>query len=459
MAFYWRNFSGAHDESPRVAPERAPSRAAREAAEAGTRTHRTRVYIVSECTDFKPPYSAGGTERQLSDLAVELGRCNVEVTVVVRERRSGMSGPVVSAGDDRFRTFYVPPGPVAKGQGWSALLPNLRFIGNTFLFLLRARRDYDVLIVSGFRQLALPIAFLSGLVRKRCIVRIETSWDLDDQLSPESNARIGRLAQLLTSTVIRAARRMTFALADDVIAFSDPLEERLAELGAPPEKIKQVPNGVDVAQFVPVSSDAKRGLRRRLGLPLDKTIFVYTGRICRSKGVLEILRVWQRCMQRGDLFLLLVGSGSNSHESCEREARELAERYPGRIKLTGSVENVAQYLQASDVFIFLSHNEAFGLSILEAIASGLPCLVSDVGCARQLIRHHENGSIVPVHAEPSTVLGEIAWLQSQRERWGSMGARARAQIVKSHALRAVAHRYVDLFDPRRPHRRTGSDRA
>ncbi len=459
MAFYWRNYSGAHDEPPPAAHDEASSRAAHDAAEPRPRTRHTRVYIVSESTDFKPPYSAGGTERQLSDLAVELGRCDVEVTVVVRERRSGVSRPVVSAGDDRFRTFYVPPGPVAKGQGWSALLPNLRFIGNTFLFLLRARRNYDVLIVSGFRQLALPIALLSGLAHKRCIVRIETSWDLDDQLSPESNARIGRLAQMITSTVIRATRRMTFALADQVIAFSDPLEERLAELGAPRKKIKQVPNGVDVAQFAPVSLNTKRALRSRLGLPLDKTIFVYTGRICRSKGVPDILRVWRRCAQRRDLYLLLVGSGSNSHESCESEAHELAVRYPGRIKLTGSVENVAQYLQASDVFIFLSHNEAFGLSILEAIASGLPCLVSDVGCARQLIRHHENGSIVPVHAEPSIVLGEIAWLQSQRERWGPMGAGARAQIVKSHALRAVASRYVDLFDHLGSRRRTGSDRA
>ncbi len=446
MPFYRRNYHCAPGEPPQGARARAVARASHKVTTPAGESRQTRVYIVSECPDFKPPYCAGGTERQLSDLAVELGRCNVNVTVVVRDRRGGVTGSAVSANDDRFRTIYVPPGPVAKGLGWLALMPNLRFIRNTFFFLLRARRDYDVLIVSGFRQLALPIALLSGLARKRCIVRIETAWDLDDELSAESNARIGRVARLLTSTMIRAARRMTFALADQVVAFSDPLKERLTELGAPPGKIKQVPNGVDVARFAPVTPDAKRALRRELGLPLDKTVFVYTGRLCRSKGVPDILRVWRQCAKREDLFLLLVGSGSNSHESCEAEACELAERFPGRIKLTGTVENVAQYLQASDIFIFLSHNEAFGLSILEAIASGLPCLVSDVGCARQLIRHREDGSIVPVRAEPRAVLGEIAWLQSQRERWGPMGARARAMVVKSYALKAVARRYVDLFD-------------
>lgn len=452
-----RNYSSAHDEPPRTARDEAPPRAARVAARPA-RSRRARVYIVSDCPGFEPPYNAGGTERQLSDLAVELGRCEVDVTLVVRECTSGAEGSSASPGDDRLRTVYVPPGSVAKGQGWAALLPNLKFIRNTFLFLLGARRDYDVLIVSGFRQLALPIALLSGLARKHCIVRIETAWDLDDQLSAESNARIGRIARLLATTLIRATRRMTFALADCVIAFSDPLEERLAELGAPPGKVKQVPNGVDVARFAPVSPDAKRALRSYLDLPLGKTVFVYTGRICRSKGVPDILRVWRHCVQREDLYLLLVGSDSGSYDSCEVEARELAERYPERIKLTGTVENVAQYLQAADVFIFLSHCEAFGLSILEAIASGLPCLVSDVGCARQLIRHHENGAIVPVHAEPRIVLREIGWLQSRREQWGPMGARARAKILRRYALKAVARRYVDLFD-HGPDRRADSHHA
>lgn len=402
-----------------------------------------RVYVVSDCPDFRPPYTAGGTERQLSALAVELGHCNMDVTVIARARTDEPAGSSALGG--AIRTVYMPPGPRSKGSGWASLLPNLKFILNVSAHLLHARRRYDALIVSGFRQLALPIALLARLVGKRCIVRIETTWDLDDELSAESNARIGGAARLVSSTLIRVTRRIAFALADRVVAFADPLEQRLVEAGAPSAKVVQIPNGVDLERFAPVPPSAKRAFREELRLPLDKSIFIYTGRICRSKGVRDILRLWERCAKRGDLYLLLVGSDSGGHDSCEEEVRDFARRHAASVRVTGRVANVAQYLQAADVFLFLSHGEAFGLSVLEAVATGLPCIATDVGCVRQLVRHHENGAIVPLDAETRLLLSEIDWVQSQRARWHQMGAWGRAQVIGSYALGAVARRYVQLL--------------
>ncbi|MGH8226721.1 MAG: glycosyltransferase family 4 protein [Steroidobacteraceae bacterium] len=402
-----------------------------------------RVYVVSDCPDFKPPYTTGGTERQLSALALELEQCNVDVTVLARAPTDEPAGSSALGG--AIRTVYVPPPPRSKGAGWASLAPNLKFILNVSRYLLHARHRYDALIVSGFRQLALPIALLAKLAGKRCIVRIETTWDLDDDLSAESNARIGGVARLVTRTLIRATRRVAFALADRVVAFADPLEERLVEAGAPTAKVVQIPNGVDLERFAPVPPAAQRALREQLRLPLDKSIFIYTGRICRSKGVRDIVRLWERCAERGDLYLLLVGSDSGGHDSCEAEVREFARRHAACVRVTGTVANVAQYLKAADVFLFLSHGEAFGLSVLEAIATGLPCIATDVGCVRQLVRHHESGAIVPLGAETRLLLSELDWMQSQRARWRQMGARGRAQVIGSYALGAVARRYAQLI--------------
>jgi glycosyltransferase involved in cell wall biosynthesis len=414
----------------------------RGAARARAAAGRSRVVIVSDCSSFRPPFSAGGTEQQLSALARQLECCGVEVTVMVRECADGPGGRGPDASAD-LRTAYVAPAPVPKGRGWAALGPNLRFIANTMRILRRTRGEYDALIVSGFRQLAPPLALLARLLRKRCILRIEAAWDLDDEISPESGARIGRSAMRLITASIRVSRRVAFRLTDYLVAFSEPLEQRLLRLGAGREKVKRIPNGVDTQRFAPVAADEKAALRARLGLPADRTVFVYTGRVCRSKGLIDLMQVWERLAGRG-AHLLIVGSGAGSHESCEAEVRDMASRYPRSIALRGRVGNVAQYLQASDAFIFLSYFETFSLSILEAVCTGLPCIVSDVGCARQVVRHHENGAIVPTHAPPDAVLEEIEWLQAHRGEWAAMGALGRASVEREFGLAAVAARYVAL---------------
>ena len=101
---------------------------------------------------------------------------------------------------------------------------------------------------------------------------------------------------------------------------------------------------------------------------------------------------------RQDLFLLLVGS-ADSHDSCETEAREYMLTHEGEGKITGTVDNVSEYLRASDVFIFLSHFEGFSLSILEALATGLPSIVTNVGGARRRSFAITNGErwLMPKH--------------------------------------------------------------
>jgi len=425
-------------------------RTLRKSASAAWRQYR--AWIVTDCSNFTPPFTAGGTERQLSDLARQLERCGAEVTVLVRQTPGPCSGVPESQdasadGAHEVRTRYIPPAPVPKGMGWAALVPNVRYIAHTCRHLMQARREYDVLIVSGFKQLALPIALLARILRKPCLIRIDSAWDLDDALSPESNARIGPRGQRVTSAIIRACRRLVFDLTHRLVAFSDPLERRLVELGARPAKIAKIPNGVDTGRFAPAAPQEKVELRRALGLPTDRTIFIYTGRICRAKGLLELMDVWKRLADRSDVYLLLVGTGAHLHESCEAEVRETIARHPDSIGWCGAaVDNVAQYLQAADVFISLSYFESFGLTIVEAVSAGLPCIVSDVGCARQVVRHRESGSIVPPHAAPATVLREIEWLLSRRDRWSEMGAIGREDVVNAFDMQAVAHRYIGLFE-------------
>jgi glycosyltransferase involved in cell wall biosynthesis len=158
------------------------------------------------------------------------------------------------------------------------------------------------------------------------------------------------------------------------------------------------------------------------------------------------MQVWERLANRNDVYLLLVGSGAHTHESCEPEVRDVIARHSDSMGWRGAVDNVADYLQAADVFIFLSYFESFGLSIIEAVSAGLPCIVSDVGCARQAVRHRENGAIVPPYATPEAVLREINWVLAKRDQWSAMGALGRATVVDAFDMQAVARRYIGLFE-------------
>ncbi|MET0985278.1 MAG: glycosyltransferase family 4 protein [Steroidobacteraceae bacterium] len=401
-----------------------------------------RLLIVTDTTEFHPPFTGGGTERQLSELAFELARDGIEVSAVARVGDASIV-PAEAAGSS-FPITHLGPGGGAKGAGWATLLPNALFVMRVFLFLVRYHARYDVLLVSGFRQLALPSALVARLTGKRCIVRIESAWDLQARVSAESEARMGRHGHRLVGLAIRAVRRAVFRWADHTVAFSDDIKTQLVEMGATLLKIRQIPNGVDTTRFAPAHAATKRALRMQLGLPQDKTLFVFTGRICRSKGVLDLLRLWQTLVHRSDLHLVLVGSGAGSHDNCEPRARELMAAHPQALTMTGAVNNVEHYLQACDAFIFLSHFEAFSLSILEALASGLPSIVTDVGGAREVIRPHAWGTVVPIRAATERLSDEVDWLLSRKHEWPVMGKLAREAVMYRYSMATVARQYAAL---------------
>ena len=401
-----------------------------------------RLMIVTDTTEFYPPFTGGGTERQLSELAFELERYGVDVSAVARV---GEASHAIAT--SRLTITHLGPGGGAKGAGWGTLVPNVRFILRVFWFLWRHRTHYDVLLVSGFRQLALPCALIARLSGKLCVVRIESAWDLHERVSAESAARMGRIGHRLVSAAIRATRATVFALADHLMASSPQIRTELIDLGARADKIRQVPNGIDTERFSPVSTVSKRLLRAQLGLPADKTLFIYTGRICRSKGVMDLLQLWQQiAVNRDDLHLVLVGTGAGSHDNCEAEARELMRAHPEALTIPGIVSNVEQYLQACDAFIFLSHFEVFSLSMLEALATGLPAIVTDVGGAREVIQPHAWGALVPVQADTATLAREIDWLLACRTQWPAMSRLAREAVVNRYSMAAVAQQYATLIE-------------
>jgi UDP-glucose:(heptosyl)LPS alpha-1,3-glucosyltransferase len=114
------------------------------------------------------------------------------------------------------------------------------------------------------------------------------------------------------------------------------------------------------------------------------------------------------------------------------------------VSLAGEVDNVHSYLQAADVFVFPSEFEGFGISIIEALACGLPAVVTRVGIALEIIETYKNGILIGPK-NPQELHQAMDWLLEHRDLWGTIGMNARNSITEKFSMDAVAGKYLEMF--------------
>lgn len=152
-----------------------------------------------------------------------------------------------------------------------------------------------------------------------------------------------------------------------------------------------VPNGVDLERFHPVENpDAQEHIRRELGLPPAGKMILYVGGFMERKGCDLLLKAWAEVEKiHPAAFLVCVGSQGmrqtfrdaslrSEMEEFQSSMTELAGKLEsqGRLVMVGEVTNVHDYFLAADLFVFPSRREGLPNAVLEAMASGLPCLLA-----------------------------------------------------------------------------------
>jgi glycosyltransferase involved in cell wall biosynthesis len=409
---------------------------------------------VCVLTEAFPPETVGGMEIHALQLAEKLLARGVPVQVVTRRfhrdapaRELVGNVPVVRIG---------APG-LLKGRGWRALWPLVWFLVGASLWLVTRRRHYDVLLVFGIKVLP-ALGLLTRLMpSKRRVFKAESPMEFWQPISAQSLARMRLAADGVVMRGLTAMRGLVLRSAERHVAISDEIRHELLKLHVPPERITMVPNGIDLTRFHPVSEDRKRELRLRLGLPLDRVVLVFVGRLAEGKGVLTLLQVWSELVgQRPSLHLVMIGRGSDSFDDCEAKVRAFVDEHALGVRTTlpGAVENVPAYLQAADLFVFPSEYEGFGLALVEAMACGLPVVSTEVGVAADAIGQSVGGRLVPAKA-PERFREALEWLLDRPERWAAMGRVGRERVAERYGMDAVADRYAAMLRGLAPDGRSG----
>ena len=177
--------------------------------------------------------------------------------------------------------------------------------------------------------------------------------------------------------------RKLYADCDIVVATTPPqLDLIVREYEVPAGKVRMVPPGYDDHRFYPVSDASRDAIRQRLGF--EGKVVLAVGRLARNKGydlLIDSFAVLARRVPDAVLYLAVGGSGSNPHE--QKLLAELHERaqqtgYADRIRFASFIPDaeLADYYRAADLFVLSSRYEPFGMTAIEAMASGTPTVVT-----------------------------------------------------------------------------------
>jgi glycosyltransferase involved in cell wall biosynthesis len=226
-----------------------------------------------------------------------------------------------------------------------------------------------------------------------------------------------------------------------IAAVSDPLADYLKRVAhVPSGRIHVVPNGVDTDRFRP---GPKPGiLRTRYALEPHACVFGHVGRLVPVKNHALLFKAFARVLKRHPhIALVLIGDGV-LRASLEELARQLG--IDRRVHFFGETSDPSDVYREFDAFLLPSLAEGTSMSILEAMATGLPVVGSAVGGTPALLAHGEAGLLVPPN-DADALAAALDTIASNAEIRRQLGLKARHRAVSHYSHEHVASRYERLY--------------
>jgi glycosyltransferase involved in cell wall biosynthesis len=224
-----------------------------------------------------------------------------------------------------------------------------------------------------------------------------------------------------------------------IIVVSQKVAEELEEFGVEKEKIKYIPNGIDTNLFKP--SWGKRVLRKKFGIPEEDLIILSLGTLRKQKQPLKLIEVFSKIeKEMKDVTLAIAGKG----ELLEKTKKFAKQRNLKKVRFLGYVdEKDKPYLYAcSNFYIMTSKYEGQPLALLEAMASGLPCIVSDIPNLK-IVEDARCGIVVNFNNIEKATRGVIEYLERDNSE---QSRNAREYVLDNMDWKIIARRYLEEFE-------------
>lgn len=374
---------------------------------------RSRLLAVTMIVQSYYP-RVGGAEANVQSLVDPLRARGVDVTVLTR-RFPGLASEDCATGAPVYR--LPVPG--------SRVRASLTFTATAVWLLMRRHRTVDVLHAHELRSPTMTAVIAKLVLRRPVVAHVLRSGLLGDIPVLES-LPMGRLRLWLFKHLV-----------DTFVAISHETRLELLNAGIPETRITSVAYGVDVNRFRPLLHADRERYRNELGFA-GRRVALVVARLEPEKSIDTLLTAWPLVKVAVPHALLVIAGDGSRRQMLASQAAALAD-----VRFTGLIRDPAPYLQAADCFTLPSITEGLPISLLEAMAAGVPCVATRLGGIAEALAGLgelvEPGDVEQLAAAMAKVLRFDA---SDRE---ATGAATRRRVIDCYSLEANADALYDLY--------------
>ncbi len=311
-------------------------------------------------------------------------------------------------------------------KGWATeFIRNFIFAQKSAAWLRQHRSEVDLVKVNG--------AITDANADVNAVHFVHNSW-------LRSRAHVSRIRrdfygfyQWLYTSWNANREKQAFKRAKVVVAVSEKVAQELVDMGVPRSQIRVILNGVDLQEFAPGKLE-----RQKFALPENVTLALFAGDIRTPRKNLDT--VLHALVKVPDLHLAVLGNTQGS--PFPQLAASLG--LTNRVHFLGYRRDIAQIMQAVDLFVFPSRYEACTLVLLEALASGLPVVTSTTTGGAELVTP-ECGVVLPNSDDTDALAAALLSLVSDHTHREQMGKAARS-VAEQYSWATMAQTYVELFE-------------
>jgi L-malate glycosyltransferase len=370
-------------------------------------------------------FAVGGAERVVLMLAMHTNRQRFEV-IPCALRQSGPLEDDLRAAGKEYRMLGIPRRSILTGPLFVA---NFR---RTLRALVNTLKDLSIDII----HTHLTESTLLGVLAARCANGPRVCATVHSIIVSPERGRLSPRAWLLGIAIDKM-----FSQVDPIITVSESVAQGIRlRTSVSPEKMLTIPNGVEPDRFR--FQGDRHALRHKLGLPKDRLVLATVGRLSREKGYSYLQEALALMPPQQRPLTLIVGDGPDRYEL---ESRTIAMGLDRDIRFLGNRRDVPDLLAAADIFVLSSLWEGLPLVLLEAMAAGLPAVVTAVGGNPEVVEDGASGMLVPAGDERALVEA-LSSLLSDPLRREQMGRAARERFDRYFSVQRFIEAHERLYE-------------
>jgi glycosyltransferase involved in cell wall biosynthesis len=371
----------------------------------------------------------GGAEILAERFASELMTRHYPVTIV--SSRVGWYRPQLSHVTVRGQAVPIQflPSPPTR------LLGTIIYYCFVWGYMVSRFSQFRVVHIMSIARVTLPVIIFARLLRKKAICHIVGVYKYE-LIHPQNK-----------KTMLIRLHLAWLRLANALVSESSEITSLLKNIGLNHPSLQVISNGVDIDYFRPGSPPVD-DIRARLRISDRDIVVCWTGVIRPVKRVdviVQAVGLLAECYS--NLHLVLVGDGTIRQEVDKMVS---ALNLDGRVHVVGWVNDTLPFLQASDIYVLSSDAENHSNALMEAMACGLPVIVTDVGGNRDMIVDGENGLIVPP-GDPAAMAQAIQRLITDPDLKTHLASNARRAAIEQYSIQHMADCYLKLYQFDGPH--------